>query len=143
MVRTGRIIPPLGTGDSEGAQRVFEEFHAIYHPILMQLDFCLRDIIQESGPTFSSAYQPWQEALQQLESGIDAIVRHIPVIHTEKLSEALNMFCFDSSVMLLNDILVNRRFPVPDNWVEQFRDHIKLLLFSLSVLQAQEQASPA
>lgn len=137
------ITPPLDENDAEGAHRVFEEFFVVYQPTLIRLECKLHDIIEESGPTYSTPYRAWHKALHDLVRGVHMIARRFPLPDAEGFAEALRIFSFDGAAKLLNDLIITCRLPLAPNWAERFKENIKLLLFSFSILQRQMQKQEA
>jgi|GEM_PF-1901741 len=145
MVETHRIIPPSGNNDQEGAQRVFEEFFLLYHPTLTRLESKLYDIVEETEPTYAEAYKPWQKALHELVRGVYLCAKRISLPDINGFKDALRMFSFEGAVQFLNDLTMRCKMSFHPDWTELFREHIKLLLFSLSILiqNKQQKTSPS
>lgn len=137
------IIPPAGEDDTEGAQRVFEEFLTLYQPVLMRVEYYLEEVIEHAGVTYAEAYKPWQSALHDLFKGVYLTAKAVPLPDTEKFIDALRTFSFDSAIRFLSDICTSCRLKLPQDWVTKFREHINLLLFSLAILTRAQQPSLA
>lgn len=133
-----RILPPANEGDSEGAQRVFEEFLTLYQPALVRMEYYLEQVMEQAEPAFAEAYRPWHKALRDLYRGVYLLARRMPLPDSEAFVEALRMFSFGSSVRFLRDICLNCRLSIERDWAEHFRAHIDMLLFSLSILTRQQ-----
>lgn len=132
------LIGPAHEEDMEGARRAFEEFFVLYQPALSQVERHLEKVIEEAGE-FAEAYRPWYLGLRDLFRGIYLTVRRIPLPDPESLREALHMFSFDSAVHLLRDLCISCRINVSRDWGQHFREHINMLLFSLSILNRQQE----
>lgn len=139
MVDCERITPPASNHDQEGARRVFDDFFHLYHPTLVRLEYKLYNIIEETEPVYANAYRPWQKALHILVRGIYMLAKRIPLPDIEDFRDALRMFSFDGAIQFLDDLTMRCRLSLHPEWAEQFREHIKLLLFSLSIIYKQRQ----
>jgi len=137
------ITPPLDEDDTEGAMRVFDEFLTIYQPTLIRIEYYLEEIIEQAGPTYAEAYRPWHTALHNLFKGVYLVSRKIPLPNPTKFIDALKTFDFDSAVQFLYDLCANCKITLHENWVTRFKEHINLLLFSLSILSRKSQISLA
>ncbi|MFW0776994.1 MAG: hypothetical protein ACN2B6_04670 [Rickettsiales bacterium] len=133
------IIPPKGEEDTEGAQRVFEQFLKLYQPTLIRVEYYLEDIIEHAGPAYAEAYQPWHDAVHSLFKGVYLQAKRIPLPDTEKFIAALETFSFDSAIKFLQDLCVSCKLKANREWVARFREHIKLLLFSMSILRRNQE----
>ena len=133
------IIPPRGEEDTEGAQRVFEQFLKLYQSTFIRVEYYLEDIIEHAGPAYAEAYQPWHDAIHSLFKGVYLQAKRIPIPDSEKFIDALKTFSFDGAIKFLQDLCINCKLKVNREWVARFREHIKLLLFSLSILQRDQE----
>lgn len=134
MEDTGTIRPPTDGGDREGAQRVFEEFLTLYQPTFILVEYHLEDVIESAGPAYAQAYKPWYDALHTLFKGVYLTAKKIPLPDTEKFIDALHTFSFEGTLQFLSDLCISCKLKVTQEWLNRFREHIKLLLFSLSIL---------
>lgn len=134
------IRPPVCENDTEGAQRVFEEFLILYKPILITVQGHLENLMHDMGPLYADAYQPWCNALKDLFQGVYLVARKIPLPDKEAFTEALRMFSFDSAVQFLCDLCVSCRISLQRDWARYFREHIHLLLSSIAILNRQQAA---
>lgn len=135
------ILPPMGEDDSEGAQRVFEEFLVLYQPTFAHIEYRLEHIIEEMQPAYADAYRPWHKALQDLFRGVYLIAKKIPLPDPEGFMDALRIFTFESAILFLQDLCVSSRLSLPRDWAQNFRKHIDMLLFSMAILNRQQQPS--
>lgn len=136
------ISPPRDDTDAEGARRTFEDFLTLYKPTLERVEDYLESIIEKEGSMYGVAYSPWQEAIHDLLRGVYLMSRKIPLPNKEDFTEALRMFSFESAIKFLRDVCLCCRIALKTNWEEKFREHINMLLFSLSILNRQQQCSP-
>lgn len=134
------IRPPKGDDDINGAQRVFEDFLVLYQPTMSRVEEYLEKIVEETRPAYAEAYRPWLKALQDMMQGIYLVAKKIPLPDSESFMESLRMFSFESAIDFLRDICVCCRHILPRDWTDRFREHINMLLFSLSILNRQEQS---
>jgi len=134
-----RISSPVADDDHQGAQRCFEEFLEHYQPVFIGVDHHLEEMIENIEAPYASAYQPWQEMLKDLFQGIYLIARRIPLPDPERFLDALNTFSFEGSAQFLSDICLSRRMALPPNWIQTFREHIQLLLFSFSIIMRNQK----
>ena len=134
-------MPPQGEADTEGAQRVFEEFLTLYEPTLVRIEFYLEEVIEQVDPAYAQAYRPWHKALHDLFHGVYLTSRDIPVPDSDSFIDALKMFSFDSAIRFLRDIGVSCRIGLQRSWSDQFHEHINLLLFSASILKQKQNNS--
>ncbi len=139
MEESFRITPPLGAGDTEGAGRVFKEFLHAYQPILVRTEHYLEQMIQSMEPAYAAAYVPWHKSLRDLFHGAYLMARNIPLPDPESFVEALRVFSFEGAAQFLRDLCSCCRLNIPRDWAERFREHIDLLLFSLSILNRGQQ----
>lgn len=137
------IIPPAGEDDAEGAQRVFEEFLTLYQPTLIRIEYYLEEVIEQAGVTYAEAYRPWHSAMHDLFKGVYLTAKKVPLPDTDKFIDALRTFSFESAIQFLCDICINCKLQIAKDWVERFREHINLLLFSLSIINRVQQPSLA
>lgn len=135
------IMPPADEDDTDGAQRVFENFLHLYQPALIRIEYYLEEIIEKAGPAYASAYQPWHDAIHNLFKGVYLTAKKIPLPNNSKFIEALKMLSFDSALQFLSDLCAICKIPMPQDWTVKFREHINLLLFSLSILNRASQPS--
>lgn len=135
MELTGKMLPPTGEDDTEGAFRVFEGFLVIYQPALVGVEHYLHQAMHDMEPTFAEAYRPWQNALHDLFTGIYLTAKKIPLPDPEKFMEALRLFSFDSAIRFLHDICISCKMKMQANWSERFREHIDMLLFAANILE--------
>lgn len=137
------IIPPKGEDDTEGAQRVFEQFLVIYQPVLIRVEYYLEEVIEQAGVNYAEAYKPWHVALHDLFKGVYLTAKNIPIPDKDRFIDALRTFSFDSAIQFLSDICISCKLRLPQDWVAKFREHINLLLFSLSILARNQQPQHA
>jgi len=135
------ILPPLNEDDTEGAQRVFEEFLTLYQPTLIRVEYYLEEVIEHAGAPYAEAYKPWHIALHDLFKGVYLTSKKLPLPNKEKFIDALRTFSFDSAIQFLLDICANCKLKLSQDWSDKFREHINLLLFSLSILSRVQQPS--
>ncbi len=134
-----QIMPPTDGEDIEGAHRVFEEFLVLYQPALLSVERYLETVIEEIGPDYADAYRPWHKGLHDLFQGVYLMAKKIPLPDPEAFADALRMFSFDSAVRFLWDLCISCKLALQSDWVERFREHIDMLLFSLSILNRHQQ----
>lgn len=133
------IVPPMNEDDTEGAQRVFEEFLVLYQPALTHIEHFLEHVMEDAGPDYADAYKPWHKALHDLFRGVYLVAKKIPLPDPEAFTEALRMFSFDSAIQFLSDVCLSCRLSLQNDWGQRFREHINILLFSVSILNRQQQ----
>lgn len=134
------ITPPENEEDKEGAYRACREFLTIYQPILTRIEFYLEQVIEQAGPAYAEAYRPWHKSLQDLLHGAYLTARKIPLPDPDAFVEALRMFSFESAIQFLRDICASCQIVLQHDWKEHFRKHIDTLLFSVAILNRQQQA---
>lgn len=137
------IVPPSGEDDTEGAVRVFEEFLTLYQPTLIRIEFYLEEVIEQAGPEYADAYRPWHTALHDLFKGVYLTAKKIPLPNKSRFIDALKTFNFESALQFLRDLCANCKIQLSEDWVARFREHINLLLFSISILNRTEQPALA
>lgn len=135
------ITPPCGEDDTEGAQRVFEDFLTLYQPTLIRLEYHLEDIVDHAGTMYAEAYMPWRDALHELFKGVYLTAKKVPLPNKEKFIDALRTFSFNSALQFLIDMCASCKMRLPENWAETFREHINLLLFSIAILSREPRPS--
>jgi hypothetical protein len=128
------ILPPSGTDDMLGAQRVCKEFLWHYEPVVDTLDKHLQEMIDHMQSPFADAYKPWHQGLKDLFDGIHSLARDMPLPDPERFREALNMFSFEGALQFLNDLCLCLKLGMPAEWLRQFRQDINTLLFSATIL---------
>lgn len=135
------ITPPEGDLDTAGARRVFGEFVILYHPLLLQVEEQLDAVVDQLDPRFAEGYRPWQTALHDLLKGVYLVARNISLPNPKRFYEALMMFSLESAAEFIRNVCINSRLYISRQWAEQFHSNIKLLLFSLSILNRDIQQS--
>lgn len=129
-----KIIPPMGEDDIKGAERACEEFFILYQPTLSRIERHLETIISHTSLNYVEAYLPWQQALRDLIRGVYLTVKKIPLPNYEAFLEALHIFSFESAIQFLRDLCTSCNIDLSQSWEEKFREHINMLLFSVSIL---------
>jgi len=135
------ITPPAHGDDTEGAKRVFEQFFILYQPALTRVEHYLEHVIDQMEPAYAEAYRPWHKALRDLSQCFYLAARKIPLPDPESFMDALRMFSFDSAVEFLKDLCISCQLVLDKDWAQHFREHIDMLLFSLTILNRKQQNS--
>jgi hypothetical protein len=134
------IIAPKSEADSAGAERVLKDFARLYQPTILQAATHLSIFTEKMEPAYAAAYSPWQTALMDLAHGLQLMVRKIAIKDIERFMDALHMFSFEGAIQFLYDLCKSCKIQLHRDWQQQFRQHVDMLLFSLSILN-REMAS--
>lgn len=125
-------------GDSEEAarqaKRMAESFVEVYQVTLVRIEQHLDDVVEEAGEAYAAGYKPWQQAVHDLVHGTFLLSKEEVKPDKEKLSDALRVFSFESSVNFLDDICKTVGIRTERGWDEKFRAHVHMLLSTLDIM---------
>ncbi len=131
-------IPRSGE-HTDAIHRVFEQFLIDYQPILFRVETYLDEVIEKTDQTYKEAYIPWKNAVHELLSGAYLVAKKIPLPNKDSFIEALSMFSFEGAITFLRDICNICQLQLKNGWRKEFQDNINQLLFSISILNQQQQ----
>ena len=116
------------------AKRMAESFVEVYQVTLIRIEQHLDDVIEGAGENYAEGYKPWQKAVHDLVNGTFLLSKEQVKPDKEKLSEALRIFSFESSVNFLEDICRTTGITTERGWHEKFRAHVHMLLSALDIM---------
>lgn len=109
-----------------------------YQPVLEQVSGHLQQMMENTDPAYAKAYSPWLSGLRDLCRGVYILSRGLPLPDPAALMDALHMFRFDSTLLLLQDLCISARIALKADWISAFRRDIDSLLFAAAAQYRQQ-----
>lgn len=131
------IRPPADSDDAAGAVRVFQEFLQNYQSTLVSAEHYFEQIMEQVQPKYAQAYAPWQRSVKDLLHGVYMVSKKLPLRNPKALADALRLFTLDSAISMLHDICISCKMRVNSNWLNAFKDNMRVLGEAFRVLMRQ------